>query len=355
LKRTLQWYYRWVIDTKDDKLRELKKQKKKILDRVQETETFREAKEILEKYDPKSLADLSFKNMNMSSTPLGANNMTPQTSQTNTQLRYRGITTPQMRAMPPQINRMSTPSAQQINNRPFLMPQPLRASSMTPIQTQRLAIMPSNYPQTIKPILPQQRGVMEKLVDYVVGDGPSNRYALICIHCHSHNGMALKEEFEFIAYKCCYCMRFNPPRKIRQLPPRLEPLNQTNRSSLTPVVDEPESDSDSNKGPISCDDNSKMKIEDITNDTDIESNRRQSNTEAEDNSQTQNTEEIKNSSIDNEITEDSQIDSESKESLNETEKSLNETNISEDINFIDEEPELLSSDDKSDDKSPVLL
>jgi hypothetical protein len=222
---------------------------------------------------------------------------------------------------------------------------------MTPIQTQRLAIMPSIYPQTIKPILPQQRGVMEKLVDYVVGDGPNNRYALICIHCHSHNGMALKEEFEFIAFKCCYCMRFNPPRKVRQLPPRLEPLTQTNRSSLTPVVDEPESDSDSNKGPISCDDSSKMKIEDITSDTDIESNRRQSNTEVEEESQTQNTEEIKETSIDNEITEDLQIDNESKESLNETEKSLNATNISEDINFIDEESELLSSDDKS----PVLL
>jgi hypothetical protein len=150
-------------------------------------------------------------------------------------------------------------------------------------------------------------------------------------------------------------MRFNPPRKIRQLPPRLEPLTQTNRPSLTPVVDEPESDSDSNKGPITSDDSSKMKIEDITNDTNIDTNielnRRQSNTEAEEESQTQNTEEIKNSSTDNEITEDLQIDSESKESLNETEKSLNETNISEDINFIDEESELLSSDDKS----PVLL
>ena len=36
-----------------------------------------------------------------------------------------------------------------------------------------------------------------QFVDYLVGDGPSNRYALICKACHSHNGMALKEDFEY--------------------------------------------------------------------------------------------------------------------------------------------------------------
>ena len=35
-------------------------------------------------------------------------------------------------------------------------------------------------------------------MEYLVGDGPNNRYALICSQCHSHNGMALKEEFEYI-------------------------------------------------------------------------------------------------------------------------------------------------------------
>ena len=39
---------------------------------------------------------------------------------------------------------------------------------------------------------------MDRVVEYLVGDGPANRYALICKQCQSHNGMALKEEFEFI-------------------------------------------------------------------------------------------------------------------------------------------------------------
>jgi hypothetical protein len=37
-----------------------------------------------------------------------------------------------------------------------------------------------------------------QVVEYLVGDGPSNRYALICKQCYSHNGMALKEEFEYV-------------------------------------------------------------------------------------------------------------------------------------------------------------
>lgn len=33
----------------------------------------------------------------------------------------------------------------------------------------------------------------------MLGDGPKNRYALVCSECHSHNGMALKDEFEYLS------------------------------------------------------------------------------------------------------------------------------------------------------------
>jgi hypothetical protein len=52
-----------------------------------------------------------------------------------------------------------------------------------------------------RPILPRERSYLDKLVEYLVGDGPSNRYALICKQCESHNGMALKEEFEYFGMK----------------------------------------------------------------------------------------------------------------------------------------------------------
>ena len=33
--------------------------------------------------------------------------------------------------------------------------------------------------------------------------------------------MALREEFEYIAYRCCYCYYWNPARKQRPVAPRL--------------------------------------------------------------------------------------------------------------------------------------
>lgn len=72
-----------------------------------------------------------------------------------------------------------------------------------------------------RPILPRERGVLDRMMDLFVGDGPHQRYALICRHCSGHNGMALQEEFEFVSYYCCYCYQFNPPRKTRPVGPRL--------------------------------------------------------------------------------------------------------------------------------------
>merc|ERR1719350_1932236 len=77
-------------------------------------------------------------------------------------------------------------------------------------------------PPLPRPVLPRDRGYMDRVVEYVVGDGPNNRYALICRQCQSHNGMALKEEFEYIAYRCCYCHYWNPARKQRPTAPKLE-------------------------------------------------------------------------------------------------------------------------------------
>lgn len=76
-------------------------------------------------------------------------------------------------------------------------------------------------PPLPRPVLPRERGYLDKFVEYLVGDGPSNRYALICKQCQSHNGMALREEFEYIAYRCCYCYYWNPARKQRPVAPRL--------------------------------------------------------------------------------------------------------------------------------------
>jgi len=211
LQRSLQWYFQWVIEGNEERLRNLRKEKRKILDRVMETETYKVAKELLEKFDPSSLKS--------DKTP--PRSVTPSSS-----LRFRGtpVTTPlpvpgQQGMLPP--NSVQRPGS-------TVMTQQMRPPNLTGVQSPQ----PRRF---VRPILPAERSVVEKMVDYIVGDGPNNRYALICCFCHMHNGMALKYEFEYLAFRCCYCNTYNPPRKVRSNAPRIMP------PPPRPTIEEPES------------------------------------------------------------------------------------------------------------------
>lgn len=47
--------------------------------------------------------------------------------------------------------------------------------------------IPANIPMP-RTILARDRSVLDKMVEYLIGDGPNNRFALICKNCSSHNG-----------------------------------------------------------------------------------------------------------------------------------------------------------------------
>lgn len=142
-------------------------------------------------------------------------------------------------------------------------------------------------PPMPRPVLPRERTYFERVVEYVVGDGPANRFALICSSCDSHNGMALKEEFEYLrkfflpqtrqlfsvqfykfgllvmvasfpltAFRCCYCYYFNPARKQRPQAPRLSPVSGLKNQGVGQnTIKNPEtSDSEKNSGSDSSSD-----------------------------------------------------------------------------------------------------
>ena len=68
---------------------------------------------------------------------------------------------------------------------------------------------------------------MLQVVEFLVGDGPNNRYALICRKCHSHNGMALRDEFEYLTFRCAYCYHLNSALKAK---PTLHPPSGSQRA-----------------------------------------------------------------------------------------------------------------------------
>uniref|UniRef100_A0A3Q0QQ34 Endoplasmic reticulum junction formation protein lunapark n=1 Tax=Amphilophus citrinellus TaxID=61819 RepID=A0A3Q0QQ34_AMPCI len=233
----------------NEKLEDLKAQKRKILEEVMETETYKNAKMILERFDPDSK-----KNIELESTPVGPQ-MTPKPGQ---ELRHRNVIP---KTPPAVVNPPSSAAA-----RPPLASGPTypgRSSlsapggpperSLSAIAAQQSLMrkpvtpgtpVPGIGPPLARPVIPRERGAMDRVIEYLVGDGPQNRYALICQQCLSHNGMALKEEFEYIAFRCAYCYFLNPARKTRPQAPRLTEV--TGNLKLSPEAPGADADDDQN-------------------------------------------------------------------------------------------------------------
>ena len=56
VKRLVTWYYRRKLTHNQEKLHDMKEEKKKLLENVMDTETYKVAKEILEKFAPDQLS-----------------------------------------------------------------------------------------------------------------------------------------------------------------------------------------------------------------------------------------------------------------------------------------------------------
>eukprot|EP00897_Mesotaenium_endlicherianum_P000196 jgi/Mesen1/10177/ME000076S09689 len=52
-------------------------------------------------------------------------------------------------------------------------------------------------------------GWVGRIAAMLVGEDPTQCYALICKRCHNHNGLATKEDFPYVTYYCPRCMHLN--------------------------------------------------------------------------------------------------------------------------------------------------
>ena len=69
----------------------------------------------------------------------------------------------------------------------------------------------------INHFLELNQSTTEKLVDWVVGSSAEQTYALICKNCKHHNGLAIKEEFEYMEWRCAFCHFLNVARFVEFL------------------------------------------------------------------------------------------------------------------------------------------
>ncbi|XP_051022068.1 endoplasmic reticulum junction formation protein lunapark [Acomys russatus] len=218
----------------NEALDDLKSQKKKILEEVMEKETYKTAKLILERFDPDSKKAKEFE------PPSAGAAVTAKPGQeirqrTAAQRNLSPAPASSSQGPPPQV--AVSPGPSKDASAPGGPPE----RTVAPALPRRLGSPATSVPgmglhppgpPLARPILPRERGALDRIVEYLVGDGPQNRYALICQQCFSHNGMALKEEFEYIAFRCAYCFFLNPARKTRPQAPRLPEFSFEKRQAV---------------------------------------------------------------------------------------------------------------------------
>lgn len=246
LKKLISWFYIRRMVRQRDLLLQLKSDKRQLLDTVMEKETYKVARVILEKFAPDQLRTSKL------STPVVEGSIVPvkkdmvpiknsnkvvslqnksASADTGSELRYRTPT-------------VGSRSIQQIG-----------FENLGPVMGSRP-----------RPVLPRDPGLIERLVDSLVGDGPSQRYALICSSCHSHNGMALREEFPFLSYRCCYCSFYNRAKQQRTVPPKL-----LDKESSEKKAEEESAASESDDTSGSDFENIKPDSQDLENESGLES------------------------------------------------------------------------------------
>ncbi|XP_067021780.1 endoplasmic reticulum junction formation protein lunapark-A-like isoform X4 [Acropora muricata] len=255
LKRVLHYVFVSRISKKARRLEELKDRKRQVLEEVMEKETYKAAKDLLDKYDPNSeILKVERKNTAPTSpvpavmqspqgtigTELRQRNLSSKTESPGDRALQRTFSEPSLLESPAQLNQSHdsrvvnrsievrrSSSLMDITlskSETFVILKSIDQVASPPASAAKQQPLAAHLPilKLQQPILPRERTAVDKVIEYLVGDGPNNRFALICSQCCSHNGMALKEEFEYTAFRCCYCYHLNPARKQRPVAPKLE-------------------------------------------------------------------------------------------------------------------------------------
>nr|XP_043619464.1 uncharacterized protein At2g24330-like [Erigeron canadensis] len=79
----------------------------------------------------------------------------------------------------------------------------------------------------------QDGGWVARIAALLVGEDPTQSYALICGNCHMHNGLARKEEFPFITYYCPHCHALNKPKNSAPPSDTMSPVSDSPNIGIT--------------------------------------------------------------------------------------------------------------------------
>ncbi|KAG5244581.1 integral membrane metal-binding family protein [Salix suchowensis] len=91
---------------------------------------------------------------------------------------------------------------------------PLSVQSEGPLTSEHNQLVVEHY--TPQAYTVYDGGWFARIAALLVGEDPTQSYALICGNCHMHNGLARKEDFPFITYYCPHCRALNQPKQLEE-------------------------------------------------------------------------------------------------------------------------------------------
>lgn len=183
LKNLVAYYFQRKVNSNADELSELRSEKRELLDHVKTKETYKDAVEILQRFG--NINDRSF------STPSRQPSASPPDNNSKVMVNTSTNMTPSLGGT---FKTPVAPRQQQLVHRNILQ-QRMNAQTPQMDPNRTVAMIPASVAvirgmkRTPYPIIDNsQKSVVDKMVDYLIGDGPANRFAMICQQCFKHNG-----------------------------------------------------------------------------------------------------------------------------------------------------------------------
>ncbi|KAH8277623.1 hypothetical protein KR018_002406, partial [Drosophila ironensis] len=251
LRRVFTWYFQRKLNTNGDRLARLKEDKRKILEQVMDKETYKVAVNLLERFGDKKLT--RHLTSTGSSQALQQVQRTPQAAARLSSQQQRSLT-PYSSAFRSSssgsTNSNSNSNSNNNNNNNNTLNSSIisnQSMTLTSASPQMRAVQELRRRSPFPIVDERSRTAIDRIVDFIVGDSPQNRFGMICKACHAHNGMLPKEEYEYTTFRCAFCNVLNPARKQRPVAPRLSLEAPTPASSKRNDSSESESSDDSDK------------------------------------------------------------------------------------------------------------
>ena len=204
MRRSVRWWYTRRIEREIQEKEALKTRLDEKIEELKEKSDYYNTQQLLERYDSKSLPKSSSQKddvailMTIPSNIILLQQKSLVTKQQS--LRQRGTPNLPLPPLPPPI----TPST-------FTPPPPLQPQNIPQFH-------PSAFSPPPSPVLtdqPHSKTFLERVLDLVVGEDENaadHRYALICRHCRTHNGLAPPgERGDEVGYLCGRCGGWNGP------------------------------------------------------------------------------------------------------------------------------------------------